>query len=234
MRHTARQRNTQRGFTIVELMIAVAVFGVILMGATTAVIQIGRMYHKGIISARTQQTTRRIMDDITRPIQFAGRDIAGINQTVNYTTTNGETITVHSFCLGNDRYSYVLNRQVYDGLNSGFSDQSNQRLRHALWRDRAPDGAAAGNCTPCNLSQDVPCGEGEELLEQFMRIKNLTISNLDGTVYNVGLEIIYGDSDLIEFADAANTEPITCKGAIAGSQWCAISGLQASVLKRIQ
>lgn len=56
------------GFTIVELMIATVVFSVILILITTGIIQIGKAYYKGIIGSRTQETARKITDEVGRSI----------------------------------------------------------------------------------------------------------------------------------------------------------------------
>lgn len=62
----------QRGFTIIELMIATTVFSVVLLICSFAMLQIGRTYYKGITMARTQTASRSIMDEISQVIQFSG------------------------------------------------------------------------------------------------------------------------------------------------------------------
>lgn len=228
----SKKRHNQLGFTIIELMIATTIFAIVLLGATTAVIQIGRLYYKGIISARTQQAARSIIDEISRPVQFAGKDIASIQGSQTFSTNNGQDITVNSFCVGDQRYSYSINKQVFDGQEPGTYDNMTNRLRHGLWKDTT----TPGDCTPCNLSDETPCGEGRELLEQYMRLKTLNVTN-NSPIYTVELAVLYGDNDLIEFSqtEEGNMQgPINCKGAITGSQWCALSQLKTDVLKRIQ
>lgn len=226
------KRSNQAGFTIVELMIATAIFAIVLLGATTAVVQIGRLYYKGIISARTQQATRSIMDEISRPVQFAGKDITSSQTSQVFSTANGQDITVNSFCIGDQRYSYSLNKQVFDGQQPGTYDNTTNRLRHGLWKNTT----VPGDCTPCNLSEETPCGQGRELLDQYMRLKTLTITN-NSPLYGIDLAVLYGDNDLIEFtqSEEGNMQgPIRCKGAITGAQWCALSQLNTDIVKRIQ
>lgn len=221
----------QKGFTIIELMIASAVFAVVLLGATTAIVQIGKLYYKGVISARTQQATRRVMDDISRPVQFSGKDIGVVPGYTEFGTST-QTLQVHSFCIGDQRYSYAINAQVSDSATPGtYNEKGLHRARHALWQNTT----TAGDCTPCDLRDETPCGSGKELLEQNMRLKNLDIPAPSGSLYSISLGVIYGDDDLIQFGNQTDkTDPQTCRGAITGSQWCAVSELSTRVLKRIQ
>ena len=60
-----------KGFTIVELLIATAVFSFILLVVTTGIIRLGNMYYKGVISSRTQESIRNIVSETSSAIQFA-------------------------------------------------------------------------------------------------------------------------------------------------------------------
>ena len=62
--------NKQNGFTIVELLIASAVFSFVILGASVAIIQISRLYYKGIIVSNTQTSAKAILDSITQAIQY--------------------------------------------------------------------------------------------------------------------------------------------------------------------
>src|SRR5687768_12937296 len=68
MNFTDKPKNS--GFTIIELMIATVVFSTILLIITGGIVQIGKAYYKGVISARTQNTTRQLTDEVTRNLQF--------------------------------------------------------------------------------------------------------------------------------------------------------------------
>lgn len=65
-------QHNQRGFTIIELMIATTVFSVVLLICSFAMLQIGRTYYKGIAMSRTQTVSRSIMDEVSQAIQFSG------------------------------------------------------------------------------------------------------------------------------------------------------------------
>lgn len=59
------------GFTIVELMIATTVFGILMLIATGAVVLVTRQFHKGISMARTQEVARSVSEEISRNIQYS-------------------------------------------------------------------------------------------------------------------------------------------------------------------
>lgn len=59
-----------QGFTLVELMIATALFSSILLLITFGLLSIGQNYYKGKNSARTQDVARRVIDEISQAIQF--------------------------------------------------------------------------------------------------------------------------------------------------------------------
>src|SRR5690606_22524615 len=86
----------QKGFTIVELMIATSVFSVVLLLCTYGLLAIGRSYYKGVTISRTQETARLIVDDVAEAIQF-----------------NGGAVVLNPagrmYCIGSRRYSYALN-----------------------------------------------------------------------------------------------------------------------------
>ena len=89
------------GFTIIELLIATAVFSTILLIATAGLIDIGSAYYKGYVSTQTQQTARTILNDISQTIEFGG---------AVYPTSPGDNPT--SFCVGSVRYTLTYDMQL--------------------------------------------------------------------------------------------------------------------------
>ncbi len=91
----------ERGFTIVELMIATLVFSVILTVVTMGVISFSNRYYKGVHASTTQNTTRNIMDTITQAIQFgeARVDPSGAN---------------NFFCAGGSVFMFDASGAMYD------------------------------------------------------------------------------------------------------------------------
>lgn len=207
------------GFTIVELMIATAVFSMVLLLCSFAIIHVGRMYYKGMITNRTQDVSRKIADDISRAIQFgsAGDDFLRVGL-----DTFPNAGDVQALCLGSVRYSFSTEHPLGGSLPA---------LPHVLWKDRIPVG---GDCDPLDISQQEPGGdEGVELLGENMRVPKLTVSQ--GTVvWDVDVRIAYGENEEAFEPQSGTVERFSiCKGAAAGGQFCAVSAFKTSVAKRL-
>ena len=228
----------QRGFTILELMIATVVFSVLLMGAATLLVQIGRLYYKGIVNSRTQETVRNITDDIGRTLQFSGEAITRSNQPYrDFPTANG-AVRVYSFCIGSTRYSYILDGQVSSTVNTYVPGENRQNfVPHAMWRDQDPD-VTSSNCEPKNIidSGVISASGGREMLGENMRLYRLVPpSDTDDNLASFAVGVVFGQDDgLITFTDTdGQISGARCRGSGIGAQWCATSELQTTVFRRI-
>lgn len=225
----------QKGFTLVELLIATTVFSIILLAASAALVQVGRLYYKGVIASRVQNTARTVMDDISRSVQFSDGSYTPVP---NDPDAPSSTPPIQAYCVGNVRYTYVLGMQVNNKIPSGIFNSAEypNQIRHALWQDEI----GAEQCSdqlPQLQKADPYEGytapkKGRELLGNGMRLQSFTLSRLadQDDVFNVGVTVIYGDDDLLN--DPAN--PTACKGSTVGGQWCAISALNSVVYSRSQ
>jgi len=225
----------QQGFTLIELLIATIVFSVIMLVASATLIQIGKMYYKGIITSRTQDAARSVVDSISRAIQFS--NVSGSLQQAN----GGAPAYTQARCIGNTRYTYALQVQVDDSLPSGTIDTYNNKMRHVLWQDTIKSGEPCSwdypDLTLANPNQypgvTDPNRNGRELLENNMRLQDFDINLTGGTndLWNIRTKIVYYvDPNLLN--NPAN--PTSCKGTATGGQWCAISDLSSVVYSRSQ
>lgn len=222
MMRYSRKQNSERGFTIVELMIATVVFSVVMLMCSMAIIQIGRIYYKGITTSRTQEAARAILDEISQAIQLNGG-------AVTQTTVGGAN---KIFCIGDQRYSYRLGVQVNDSS-----------VKHALVIENS-------TCTPpspdaIEAASYTPLPEAQTLVPSKMRLSNLVVKDLGNYLYVVVVRVVYGDDDLLDdklkpdpsdsAKSIAGTDGVldTCKNIRAGSQFCAVSELTTTVQKRL-
>lgn len=63
-----RTRSKQAGFTLVELLLATAMFSFILLFVTAGIIQVNRAYNKGLTVKQMHQNARDIIDTLTRAV----------------------------------------------------------------------------------------------------------------------------------------------------------------------
>ncbi len=198
----------QSGFTIIELMIATAVFSVVLILCTTGMIQIGRMYYKGVISTRTQEAARSIIEEVSRSIQFGG------GQVILPSGTNPDR-----FCIDDQRYSFVTGKQVTDGAPTP------TQTRNALVVDSDPSCSIAS--PPIDSAVYSLPANSRQLVPVNMRLARLSIEDKGDGLYKITVRIAHGDDDLL------NVSQDECIGLNVATQFCAISELTTTVKKRI-
>lgn len=202
----------QGGFTIVEFMIATAVFSLVLLVCAYAIVYVGRMFYKGMITNRTQDTARQLVEDIASAVQFG---VGGIRS--GNATRNG--VAVLSLCIGDRRYSYVSDRS--QGASAG-------QVRHVLWQDRLSSSTA---CIPVDITQATPpdSEDGRDLLGENMRLPHLLVESSDNGIWRVEVRVAYGE-DISSFTDS---DASSCVAVLAGGQFCAVSNFSTSVTRRL-
>lgn len=134
-------RSNQRGFTIIELLIATVIFSVILLVITGAIVQFNKIYYRGVVVNRTNDRARSIVEEIAKDIQMsrAGTVSASAN----------------TYCVGDRRYTYNLNTFT----------RSTPPVQRALIVD-----TPAGGCSPtAPLAADARELIGEDMrLQSFV------------------------------------------------------------------
>lgn len=196
------------GFTIVELMIALAVLSTVLIISSSVVINLGALFVKGINQTNTQNTARNIVNELANQLQL-GSAVPIIPPGNNV------------FCLGSQRYSYVTNVKLTSSNTS-----------HVLWRDTMKN---SGSCAALGLTTVSPSDsltdtsiKGSELLATNMRIMpDFGITDNGNGTYTIRVTVAYGDDDLIQTV-GGKTRCI----ADIGKQYCAVSSLVQTVSKR--
>lgn len=215
----------QEGFTIIELMVATAVFAMIMLVITAGVISFTRQYYKGVITSNTQTTARAIMSELAQAIQFGGTVTTGL--------TDGSS--TQGFCVDGKHYSYVLGQQVSDRGMVG-----THQAYHAFVVDNTVQSCDASD-TPVVPGATAALTNGRrELLGDRMRLASFDVSSDDGQTYTIHLRILYGEDDVLTpnvssgtFDWSANGGSVKCLPGLAASQYCAITDLTTKVQKRI-
>jgi prepilin-type N-terminal cleavage/methylation domain-containing protein len=210
----------EKGFTILELMVATMVFAVVLLLVTAGILQIARVYYKGVTEANTQNTARSIIDTIAQAIQFSGGDVT---PTAASPTANVD----YAFCIGSRQFSYRLGWQV---------DNSFTTSTHQIWHGLVEQSSA--DCNPQALSNQTV--NGRDLISKGMRLSNLSVQNISDNLYEIKVRVVYGDSDLL-YSPSAPTDgagdtkaDAVCRPERAGTQFCAVSELSTIVVKRVE
>ena len=205
----------EQGFTILELLVASAIFAVVLLTIAVAVLRTTDAYFGGVTSSNTQTTARAAMSELSQAIEFS--------KAVNYVPAVGSS--PGAICVDNIMYMFTLGQEVTDA--PPFSAHQGY---HAL---------IAEPSATCNPSASWPAGSAlppgaRELLGRHMRLSALTAAASGNGLWTVHLRVIYGDDTLLTLQPVAPANLAAEKCANnAGAQFCAVSDLQTSVDQRL-
>ncbi len=220
------RRSNSSGFTIIELMIATLVFSIVLLVVTAGIVQFSKAYYKGAITAKTQDTTRSIIDSVSQSIQF------GVSSPQGSPEANGTSISY--LCAGGNKFIFTPGVQY----KTGPPEYTNAGVYMV---------PSIGICEGPTVT--LP-SDGKQLLNEYMRVTDLTLTGVSDTLYTIAVTVAYGDNDLFcdrrDDATCNVTSPVLSDTALAdlgsnircrqlsGSEFCAVSSLSTTVRKRIQ
>jgi hypothetical protein len=210
-----RIRLDSRGFTIVELLIGLAFFSFLLLFVTFGFVQINRTFTKGITVKTIQETSRSLVEDLTRSIR--GSESIDFKRAV--APTDG-----YQLCLEGVRYGW--NQQF--GGSSSTPDQTTHELPGNVpyTMIKSFDG---GNCGDDFTSY-------EKILDDRAVVQHLSICNSDETkpcavgpgTYRIKFVVSTksADNDLEIYGDEAK-----CKVQI-GDYLCDVAIFETVAMKR--
>lgn len=99
-------KSTAKGFTLIELMLAMAFVSVLLLAIAMTIIQVGNIYSKGMALKDINQSARAINEDLRRTIAAAG-SISLDEESYAIQKNSNDVALSGRLCLGS--YSYVWN-----------------------------------------------------------------------------------------------------------------------------
>ncbi len=221
-------KTLQKGFTIIELLIATTIFSLVLLMATAGIMHVTKQYYQGVVQARVQEAVRTVIDEIGESVRFSSSTLSSPNF-VSGTFAGGDLNHFGTFCLGAKRFAFAIDRQ----LVSNSPQESLKQKRHVLWTDQP----AAGCPDPTLIDQaflnnDEPSSGvgGREVLSENMRLTKFSVAPVPSAAtgtYRVEIGVAYGDEDLLD----ATTRK--CKTGYAGSEFCAYAEMSVTITKRL-
>lgn len=109
----AYKKHNQRGFTIVELMIAIAVFAVTMLVVTMGIIQVARSYKQASTRLKIEDASREMHAQIAQAVQYSGSSVQ----------TPGPVSGYNVVCVGSQRYLWKQADVVVAGEVSLYVDK---------------------------------------------------------------------------------------------------------------
>lgn len=221
MQKLSPNHNPKSGFTVVELMISTVVFGTILLLCAVGFIQVGKLFYKGVSIMRSQEAARNLAEELIQEMQFTNNDVI-----LSGDLDSDPAKDMRALCIGVRRY-YIH-----------FDVQAKADSRAV---EKLTDVPAANS--PCDTSSVMP-NKGQELLPEGMRISGpepTTDTNSDNIIDNgfyvkcnkglcdLKIRVAFGENKT--FTDSTHS---VCKGSYGGSQFCGVSFIETSALRRIR
>lgn len=195
----------QRGFTLIELMIALAFVAFILIFATTAVIQVMQTYNKGLAIKQINQAGRTTLEDVTRYLRTA--DPGAV-----VTTAMGS----NRLCLGGVSYVWNLYNTPSGSANK-YSDGT------PLTFTRVSDAASAMCNNASGSYPAVPKTSATDILGSNVWVMAVTMNapSVSVPLADISIKLAVANDPAISGGNCA-------KGGTLG-QFCATSNFSTTV-----
>lgn len=206
-----------KGFTIVETSVAIAIFGFLIIFCLSTFIFVSRIYYKGLYENETQEVARNIVDNIAEAIRTSGAEVK-LLKAVKGPMGDPDVTAWRGYCIGNIQYSYRLNTQLNLGLadTESVKNQANKVFIVSRICKEEADPPVVGASTE-NQS---------ELLRDRMRILHFSVDQIgDSSLYSVRLKLAHGGDasdletdktffedyvDVVDYKNTVSSPPAQC------------------------
>ncbi len=222
-------KKDKKGFTLVELLLAMAVFSFVLTLCLAVFIQINRLYYRGISISKSQETARNLVTELTGRIQ-AGTVTRPSRPLPPIDFPGSTRHTQAYFCIGDVVYYYKLGVRASD-VPAAVASNPAQGGRHVLARWTAPN-----FCTTAEPPAVTDFRVGARAVD--LVDDNTGLYHFDVSSSQIELTIAYGNPNLIDPASLAanhsttgDSQDIRCNGG-RDVTFCGISQLETEVVTR--
>lgn len=181
MNHAAK-----KGFTLVELLLALSFVSILLLAVAMTIIQIGVSYNRGVTVKETNQAARGIAEDLRYAISSA--QSFEVDDTTFLSVESGGVVLGGRLCLGD--YSYVWNYgRAQAAPDRTLFERAPQGGTQEVYLVKVVDESRAYCATDTNtggpalpLIREVDTAQAKELLkagDRVLRLQQFTISTSD-------------------------------------------------------
>ncbi len=184
---------SQKGFTIIELMIASMVFSVLIIMVSAVTLGVAKQYQKATYTAQLNDASRNVHQTISQTIGYGG-DYDKLENLNGY----------YGFCSGKTRIFYKPSTS--SAINSG------------LYKDVLDDAEVCSTSVPDAAESGV-----ENLLPKNGFVTNLSINQINAsntfnvtTTFKVGTSDMFVDGDSDGLGDIGNN----CLPTLKGGDFC--------------
>lgn len=224
--------DNNRGFTLIELMIAMTFIAILLVAIAMTTVQISAIYNKGITLREVNQAGRSVSDELQRSISSSipfdvtpQVDASPATATSKYVKRDGGG----RLCLG--RYTYVWNYGSAIAKEAGAPAiynkyvGTNDPVRFAKVFD--PSSALCANATnpnskitPADATEMLASGDRELVVHDFEIASNTADPATGQAIYAISLVIGTNDNEQITTNNRSCKTP---KAGVGNEDYCSVN-----------
>lgn len=191
-----------RGFTLVEIMLAMAFIAFLLLFIISAILQITRLYSKGMAIRQINQTGRQVMEQLTRDVRYATPTFKSSN---NRLCVNGVTYVWNTSASTANKYASPATGEI------NFISLSDSK------------GVYCNNPT-----LDIPKDQARNLLGPEVRMYGFSLGK-QGKLWNISMLLGTSGGNSPDISVASGKTTLSCP---ADNQFCAFGDFDTSVYSR--
>jgi len=187
MKRTTRVRNA--GFTLVELMLAMAFFGSVLIIATLLFTQTLNIYNKGMTVKQMSQVGRTLIEDITRIVNSGQSIEIGQNNKAEISCISVDKNTVYLWNIADPTAT------VGSGYTSDYytySDGAKEPINFVKLTNQN-----GKNCASYATNREVARSEASAVVGDTVRVYSMSAASLNGTDKLTRIAMLLGTFDTV-------------------------------------
>lgn len=191
----------RKGFTLVELSLAMAFLSLLLLAILFSTIHIGKLYAKGVTNRQINQVGRELVDTIQR--DFLAADAAGINISA---------LGANRVCVGGVSYVWNTATVLHSGTTTDVVMDSSNPVSLTRIEDRAyamctkNDGKYPMDITALTGKSNLLEGQGRSLAIYAMDVVPIAEQDNAG-LYEVKMTVGTNDAKAIDTNGVAQCKP---------------------------
>lgn len=201
-------RQARRGFTIVELMIAITVFSIVATLVMAGVIYVARQYQQVTNRIAIEEASRSFHQQVLQSLQYTSVPVADAAASGGY---KGK-------CIGGQMYVYG-EIEDYSGATESESMNKYDAQKTGLYIVDTPSGG-------CDISTVGPIQDLQNLLPEGAKVVGLSIDSVTGVIKTTFVKSV---PDLLDFSSLPT---LKCKMEV-GKEWCAVVSFESMAKRRI-
>lgn len=227
-----KSKKSEFGFTIIELMMAMAFISVLLVVITMTIIQIGNIYNKGLTMRAVNQSGTTISTDIRQTLSSSQPfDVTKAfflqSQNGGVTTNVGDAVAGR-LCTGT--YSYIWNFGKSSTSVNAY-ENSDKKIGFVRVRDNGAQycanlGSKIADSDQADPREFFATDDASLAIQSFSITKLATDTALSQALYNIVFEVGTNDADALQREQHIDTIDTTCKppsDASALQNYCAVN-----------